>query len=361
MKDKEIVLIDLIGNYAGMDYYDLAFCKVLNNSYLNIRILSNFAQDDRKPFLCTMFGKSKACSLLLMLYNYFKLFVFCLFHRNRVYVYLSFGEITDFLYLTLSMLSRDFYVDIHELFAARYMENKKIKHIFEVYYRHIISKVIYHSSKTDELLSEIGYKGIRLYVPHFKYIISKEYDLRNVGEDVQAHFKGNGTKFLFFGNLRKVKGVDVIVNYFGNKSAINTEGLELVIAGKNVENINFEALRKRYGIIDRHINDDEMKYLYYNTDYILLPYRDSSQSGILEMAFAFRKPMILSNIPYFTMIYSNYPSFGEKIELERYNKLLDDIIMGHINKDYYTERDCDRFMMKDEISIFMSGFIKSFS
>jgi len=359
MNNREVFLIDLIGSYAGMDYYDFAFRNVFNNTDLELRILSNYEPHDGKPFLRNMFGKSKSHSILLMLYNYCKLFFFCLFHRKRVYVYLSFGEITDFLFFSLSLLTKNFYVDIHELFAARYQENERIKKIFGVYYRRIIKKIIFHSQKTDELLNLVGYVGNRLYVPHFKYNMNKDYNIEKVGDDVKMRFNSNNKKFLFFGNLRKVKGIDLVVDYFDKIS--NTDGIELVIAGKNMENINFESLRNRYGIIDRHINDDEMKYLYSHTDYVLLPYRDSSQSGILEMAFSFKKPMLLSSIPYFTMIYSNYPSFGEITDLEYYDKLLDKIINSQIIKEYYSEADCDKFMMKDETNIFVKQFINSFS
>lgn len=354
---KEIILIDLIGKYAGMDYYDLAFYQEFNNTDIRFRIFSNFAPNGEKPFLAMMFGKSKIQSMMLMLYNYIKLFFFCLFHRKKVYIYLSFGEITDFLFFTLSLFSKDFYVDIHELFAARYTHNKSIQKFFGIYYRHFIRKVIYHSPKTNELLNSVGFRGDRLYVPHFKYVISNNYDINKVGLDVQKQFKTNGIKFLFFGNLRMVKGIDVVIDYFSKN--VGFKGIELVIAGKNVENIDFEELRNYYGIIDRHINDDEMRYLYSNTDYVLLPYRDSSQSGILEMAFTFKKPMLLSDIPYFNMVYSSFSSFGEIADLQKYKDLLDVIIKSGCQKDYYNQEDCDKFLMRKEIEDFKCCFLRA--
>ena len=67
---------------------------------------------------------------------------------------------------------------------------------------------------------------------------------------------------------------------------------------------------ERIKVIDRHINDDELVYLYVHTDFILLPYKKSSQSGIFAMAAYFHKPMILSEIPYFKKMIEEYPSFG---------------------------------------------------
>ena len=51
-------------------------------------------------------------------------------------------------------------------------------------------------------------------------------------------------------------------------------------------------------------------YLYEHTDYVALPYRKTSQSGILEMAFYFRKPILASDVPYFRRMLTEFPSFG---------------------------------------------------
>lgn len=58
-----------------------------------------------------------------------------------------------------------------------------------------------------------------------------------------------------------------------------------------MENIDFSSLRcEKIRIFDRHINDDELVYLYSKTDYILLPYKKSSQSGILRWRLISIKP-----------------------------------------------------------------------
>ena len=83
-------------------------------------------------------------------------------------------------------------------------------------------------------------------------------------------------RFLFFGNLSYAKGIDIVIDVFTKLSLNLREKVELVIAGKNVENIDFSIFRSisaYYKVFDRHINDDELIYLYSNTDVILLPYR----------------------------------------------------------------------------------------
>lgn len=129
-----------------------------------------------------------------------------------------------------------------------------------------------------------------------------------------------------------MKGVDIVIEVF--KHIINAN-YELVIAGKNVENINFQSIRsENIKVFDRHINDDELIFLYSNTDYILLPYRKSSQSGIFAMAAYFHKPMILSDIPYFSEMLTEFPSFGLKSSLPTYEQTILKLLEND-NNSYY--------------------------
>lgn len=355
MPISKVYLVDLIGSHAGMDYYDKSFVREIQDEQTKVDVLSTFALSNKKPFLRTMFKKNKLVAIILMLQNYLKLMLFMLRHKENVYIFMSYGEVTDFLFFTLGLIPRVFFVDIHELYAARYAKESPVAKLFNWYYRKIIKYIIYHSDKTLEGLQYIGYKGVKLFVPHFKYNINTDYNVLNIGSDVSRAFSTNKKKMLFFGNIRKVKGIDIIVDYIESHKNIDYE-VEFVIAGKNVENICLERIKDSCHIIDRHINDDELKFLYSKTDYVLLPYRDSSQSGILEMAFCFRKPMLLSNIPYFSKIVSKYPSFGEIEGIKTYDRLLDEIIMRKLKKDYYTKNDCDNFQLRKEIEEFKNEF-----
>ena len=56
-KRHNIYLIDLIGSYAGIDYYDFSFLNAFERTNLNVKILSNYCQEEgSKPYLSLMFG-----------------------------------------------------------------------------------------------------------------------------------------------------------------------------------------------------------------------------------------------------------------------------------------------------------------
>jgi len=111
-------------------------------------------------------------------------------------------------------------------------------------------------------------------------------------------------------------------------------------------------------VILRHINDDELIMLYGNTDFIALPYRITSQSGILEMAFYFKKPIIASRIPYFEFMLEQFPSFGVLTgnSVEEYAATLAEITDADLNS-FYADKEYDIYSNRKE----MDDFVKEFS
>ena len=60
----------------------------------------------------------------------------------------------------------------------------------------------------------------------------------------------------------------------------------------------------------RHIQDEEMNFLFDQSDLVLLPYREIYQSAVLQTAVHHRRFVIASEIPYFSEFFQEYPSFG---------------------------------------------------
>ena len=245
-------------------------------------------------------------------------------------------------------------MDVHEVHALKYSDTSFVSSIFNWLYCHCIHRIIYHSKRNFELLRDS--KATKIYVPHLKYTFQKTYEKDKVSDEISSCFHLPKPKFLFFGNLSRVKGVDVVIDTFSFLQ--DRYDFELVVAGKNVDNMDFSSIIKdKIRIFSRHINDDELVYLYSHTDYVLLPYRKSSQSGIFAMAAYFHKPMILSDISYFKIMIEKYPSFGFVSSISSFTKVIEDIFTMKRKRNYYRKEDCDRFEMKEEIDRFVSQII----
>lgn len=117
----------------------------------------------------------------------------------------------------------------------------------------------------------------------------------------------NKTVFLFFGQIKKVKGVDILLESIAQLKDKYSE-LYLVVAG-NVWKSDFtscENIIKKYNLdsvlkLDiRYIPDEEVKYYYSAADVCVLPYTDVYQSGVIQLAYGYKKPVISSDLPAFT-------------------------------------------------------------
>lgn len=352
---KDIVIFDVIGKHCGMHYYDEAFANLLKTDNYKVNILSNFDYLGEPAYMPNFFLVGKIGRIFLMVWYALKLFFMALINKNTIYIYLWYGEKYDLLFALCSLVSKNVWLDVHEVHALKYADNSKASELYCKFFKHNVKNVIYHSERTKELLSPFGIN--MLYVPHFKYGFQKNYDETKLQEDVKKCFQSSHRKYLFFGNLTIVKGVDTVTEVF---SQLHDEGceFELVVAGKNVTNLDLGILKSCDGvaIIDRHISDDELIYLYSNTDYVLLPYKKSSQSGIFEMSAFFRKPMLLSDIPYFNEVITDYPSFGMIAPLSKYMDLVRTSL--RISNAFFDKSECDKFEMKMEFERFKDDFYR---
>ncbi len=92
-------------------------------------------------------------------------------------------------------------IDIHEAIAQNVDDNADLKRRFKKIYSERIKSVIVHSQRTNDLLDEYGYGGVRLFVPHFKYCFSKKYDIRRVGADIVSSVAEDKGKYPVFSGI----------------------------------------------------------------------------------------------------------------------------------------------------------------
>jgi len=114
---------------------------------------------------------------------------------------------------------------------------------------------------------------------------------------------------LFFGNIEKYKGLDILINAL---SYLKDERVELLIAGR--PNIPIEPYIKLSedlnvsNMITWHpffIDDDDVSEIFDNGDLVILPHRNIDQSGVLMSSINFDKPIVASDIGGFSETIEN--------------------------------------------------------
>jgi glycosyltransferase involved in cell wall biosynthesis len=113
---------------------------------------------------------------------------------------------------------------------------------------------------------------------------------------------------LFFGRLSPYKGIDklleampAVLKEFPNE--------HLVIAGKKNDDLELnENILRNYKnnitLIEKHIPNEELVELIQGAKFIVCPYKDATQSGVLMTAFGLQTPVIATNV-------GSFPEFIE--------------------------------------------------
>lgn len=107
---------------------------------------------------------------------------------------------------------------------------------------------------------------------------------------------------LFFGFVRKYKGLDLLIEAFADKR-FRQKNIRLIVAGEYYsDKQSYSDLIKKHKLeddivqIDRFIDDSEVQYIFNACDLVVQPYKSATQSGVTQIAYHFNKPMIVTNV-----------------------------------------------------------------
>ena len=362
---KTVYIVDLIGKHCGMHYYINSFIKEIQRvSDVQVEILSNFNCEGKNPFLVDHYEGNTLQKGLKFLYNYLKLIWFCLTRRKSVVVFMNYGDLLEILTLPFICLTHHI-IDVHEAIAQSKDSSNFHKKCFTYLYSKRVKTVIYHSDRANNMLSQLGYSGERMFVPHFRYEISRDYNANNIDDEVRSAISNDRVNLLFFGNLTKEKGIDILLSSVNILSLETKKQLNVIIAGKNIDDSVYSV--KPYDDVSvnlfvRHISDDELNFFYSKCQAIAMPYRKTSQSGVLEMAFFHKLPVIATRIPYFEKTLGEFPSFGELAgsSPEEYAQALKIFVMKQTtaNDGYYNAEDYGKYLHRSEVDLFLDKFVQ---
>ncbi|MCX7727030.1 MAG: glycosyltransferase family 4 protein [Chitinispirillaceae bacterium] len=207
------------------------------------------------------------------------------------------------------------WIPIVAIISKIMFRNTKIVHVvhnplnFEAVESKLYNKII---NKLEELMVKISDNVITLSKSSGEYLVNrikvssnKIKILRFGGHDKafreSFNHKGfainNKIRLLFFGRILKYKGIDILINSY---SMMLEEGIDvsLTIAGEGP--IDAELLEKakklEVNLINRWLNEEELLRLLEETDIVVIPYKQASQSGPASIATSLGVPVIATKV-----------------------------------------------------------------
>lgn len=158
-------------------------------------------------------------------------------------------------------------------------------------------KFIVHLETTKkEFCSAFGISAERVKVLHHGVLAPK-------GHDTVRRQRGKVLKLIMYGNQSTYKGTDVFVNALTLLPQGYKDKVHALVVGKTYSNYLNELKERKENanieFIPEYVSDEVLYKHIADSDIIVLPYREISQSGVLLLALSTKRLIITSDIPSF--------------------------------------------------------------
>jgi glycosyltransferase involved in cell wall biosynthesis len=137
---------------------------------------------------------------------------------------------------------------------------------------------------------------------NFGEIISKASARAYLNEKLNLHIGPHEKIILFFGFIRKYKGLDILLRAMA-EPILEHSGIRLLVAGEfygdrtgYLQLISALNIGEQLILKTDFIPDTEVQYYLCAADAVIQPYRHATQSGVTPLAYHFEKPMVVSNV-----------------------------------------------------------------
>lgn len=168
------------------------------------------------------------------------------------------------------------------------------------YFLHKCHGFVAMSRSTLDDLSLYTSNPYKIFLPHpiydtFGKAVSKQDARRYLNLDIEGKY------LLFFGVIRKYKGLDLMLEAMANNKMPND--VKLIIAGEFYDDPKqYTDIIEKYNLQDRvilkneFIASSEVKYYFCASDIVTQTYHTATQSGVSQIAYHFEIPMLVTNV-----------------------------------------------------------------
>lgn len=173
-------------------------------------------------------------------------------------------------------------------------------------------------------------------------------------------------QILFSGRIIKYKGLDVLLKAFLEVHKSNVDA-SLIIAGKGDIEPYRELLSrsKNIKLINKYVTEDELKTLHSECDFVVVPYTEASQSGVVALAAANGRAVVSTRVgglteqvvdceTGFLVEKNNSHALAEKITMLLNNNSLV-LEMGRNARQYYKENYSWELIAKKHIHTYSAA------
>ncbi|WP_282180472.1 glycosyltransferase [Maribacter stanieri] len=292
-------------SYNNLGLYDYSLLSNIKN--VSVSYFCNLLYDQKKLpnktyRLYTYSNKKGIFKIISYFISQLQLIFFCVKNPPAI-IHFQWLKIPSMDYYVLKVLRR---FSNHLILTAH---NLLPHNSGDTYYKsyakiyHSVNTIIVHAEKTkQELIEKFGITPNKIVViPHGVLDLSSEIDHTAVSAKVteirqQLKLKDK-VVFSVLGGLNEYKGINLIVDAWKDKTLSENKNIQLLIAGAgSVEKVLELATIDNVHIENRYLTDMEFLTYLRVSDFVLLPYKSISQSGVLLSALSEHKRVIVTDV-----------------------------------------------------------------
>ncbi|OEU69189.1 MAG: hypothetical protein BA863_00115 [Desulfovibrio sp. S3730MH75] len=308
----KVSIIEPVGSHGGMDYYDFGLCSGLAKAGVEIslytcdetRIKNGGSLEIVFAYQRIFGGQSKwlrgARYIKGTLHSLIKSRIegvrICHFHFFHV------GILELFNVIMAKILRMRVVITAHDV--ETFVSKLPVPGLVRLCYSFGDRIVAHNRWSEGELLDKVGVPQQKIsIIPHGNYVRSLGQVPDKLVARNQLGIQRSGKVLLCFGQIKKVKGLDLLLNALPEVIERHPDTI-LVIAGKvwKDDYSRYKRIIEKYGLgpycIEKiqYIPNEEVALYYAAADLVVLPYRRIYQSGVLLMAMSYGKPVLASDL-----------------------------------------------------------------
>ncbi len=195
---------------------------------------------------------------------------------------------------------------VHDVLSN--LDKTKSSHSLIYFVLRNADKLITHNKFSKVQMLDL-FKGLDkdiVVIPHGNYLPFIDSKKNQVFSRLFLNIPKNKKVILFFGMIKKIKGLEILLNSLVEVKSVHPD-VVVLIAGKNWEDdfniyqkiINRKNLNANCIIHNKYIPSKDVAHYFHSADLSVLPYKRISQSGVLMMAMSYNVAVLTSDLPPF--------------------------------------------------------------
>lgn len=322
--ENEIAVVEPVGGHGGLDFYDLGLCEAIAKAGFSVTLYTSESTTlDHHVALSTrvekvysgVYGKaSRVVRGVRYVVGAFRAAFIAWQRKTRLahFHLFEFSWLELINILAFRLIRAKIVVTVHDVDVLDRLDDVRSRRRYQKFYPYVDMYLV-HTEYAARSLREVLPEAVgRLeIVTHFDsdFVFGYNGDRMSARRIIGVSDNENDQLVLFFGQIKEVKGLDILISAFSIVANDNPRA-RLLIAGKawRTDFDKFEKQITDLGISDRvirHIRFIDNKHVpvYFKAaDVVVLPYRKVYNSGVLLRAMDYGAAIIASDLEPFRQV-----------------------------------------------------------